>query len=475
VWMIGILNSSVSYQDVNRIEPFRIDFWVLMLTLSLAIGSALVFALLPARTAADADVIDALKDSSHGVSAGPPNRRLRAALVVGELALSIVLVTAAVHLTRSALALTGMNRGLEVDRVMTAQLSLNAPRYDDVSRRTQFGDAVLRRLTSAAGIESASLVNYPPLSLIGTGVAVAVEGQAAPPGQEPMAQYWIIAPRYFETLGVPLLAGRDFTAADSTDRLGVAIVSQRFVEHFWGRGDAVGQHVTPLFPPSDAYWMPRTTPRPLTIVGVVGDVSEQGIPGFASDNLPQLYLPYSQNPTRIMTLVTRASGDPLGAAAALRDAVQTADPDQPTFDEKSLDAVRRETFARPREIAWLIGAFALLALVLSAIGVYGVMAYLATARTEEIRIRVVLGAGRADVVRLVVADGLKLTAAGVGVGVIAAPLALRAAKGWVFGVDSLDPVTLAAVAALLTLVAVAASAVPADRAARLADVSRSLG
>jgi ABC-type antimicrobial peptide transport system permease subunit len=156
----------------------------------------------------------------------------------------------------------------------------------------------------------------------------------------------------------------------------------------------------------------------------------------------------------------------------LRDAVQTADPDQPTFDEKSLDAVRRETFARPREIAWLIGAFALLALVLSAMGVYGVTAYLATARTQEIRIRVALGARRADVVRLVVADGLKLTAAGVGVGVIAAPLALRAAKGWVFGVDSSDSVTLAAVAALLTLVAVAASAVPADRAARIADVSR---
>jgi len=356
MWMVVALNGSISYQDINRIEPFRVDGWVVAFTTGLAIVNALVFALLPARRAADADVVEALKDSSHGATSGVSHRRTRAVLVVGELALSMVLLTAALELARTALSLNAMDRGVDADRVMTAQLSLNAPKYDDTTRLTQFADAVLTRLTTAAGIEAASLVNYPPLSLIGTSFPIAIDDRAAEaPGHEPRALCWIVAPRYFATVGVPLLAGRDFDRSDTSDRLGVAIVSRRFAQQFWNRLDVIGERVTPLFPPSDAFWIPRATRRPLTIVGVARDVREDGI-GDSGAGDPQLYLPYSQNPTRIMTLVARTSVSPQTAAPLMREVVRAIDSDQPTFDEKTLDEVRRETFARSREIAWLIGA-----------------------------------------------------------------------------------------------------------------------
>jgi putative ABC transport system permease protein len=472
VWIVDFLNTSVSYQDINRVEPFRVDGWVVAFTMGLGLANAIVFALLPARTAVDADVVDALKESS-GATAGVRHQRVRGALVVGELALSIVLLASALELTGSALSLNAMDRGVDADRVMTAQLSLNAPRYDDTTRLTQFADAVLARLTAAPGIEAASLVNYPPLSIVGTSFPIAIEGRAEIQGHEPRALCWIVAPRYFATVGIPIVAGRDFTPGDTRDRAGVVIVSRRLAQRFWpgaGHTGVIGKRLTVLFPQSDAFWIPRATLRPLTIVGVAGDVREDGI-GDSGAADPQLYLPYGQSPTRIMTLVARTVGSPYAAAPLLREAVREADPDQPTFDEKTLDDIRQETFARSREIAWLIGAFAVLALVLSAIGVYGVMAYLTTARSREIGIRLALGASRGDVMRMVVGDAMRLALAGAAIGIVAAPVAIALARGWIVGLDRSHPATLAAVAALLTLVCAGAAAIPARRAANAAAVS----
>jgi putative ABC transport system permease protein len=465
IWIVDLLNRSVSYQDINRLEPFRVDAWVAVFTVGLALASAIVFALLPARRTADPDVIDALKDSSHGATTGATHRRLRAALVIAELALSIVLLTSALELTRGALSLNGMNRGVDAEHVMTAQLSLSGPQYADAGRLTQFADAVLAQLTTAAGIEAASIVNYPPLSIIGTSFPIAIGGRAEAPGKEPRALCWIVAPRYFGTVGIPILAGRDFTPADTNDRLGVAIVSRRLAERFWGGTDVIGQHLTPLFPPSDAFWIPLAIRRPLTIVGVVGDVREDGIADSGAGD-PQLYLPYGQNPTRILTVVVRSRGAPSSAASLIRDAVRATDRDQPTFDERTLDDVRRETFARPRELAWLIGAFAALALLLSAIGVYGVMAYLTTARAREIGIRIALGATRKDVVGLVVGNAMKMAGIGVAAGVLVTPLALSTVNASIYGIGPSTPGVLVAVAALLGAVSACAAAFPAYRAAR---------
>jgi putative ABC transport system permease protein len=317
----------------------------------------------------------------------------------------------------------------------------------------------------------ASLINYPPLYTVGTGGPIAIEGQPATPGAEPIAQFWVVAPHYFSTVGLRVLSGRDFDRRDARDAPGVAIVSRRFAERFWNRTNAIGEHITPLLPESDAFWIPRTVRRPLTIVGIVDDVREDGIPGHPDDRSPQFYLPYSQNPTRIFTLVARTRGTPEDQAGAIRDAVREADPDQPTFDERSLVAVRQETFARSRELAWLIGAFAILALALSAIGVYGVMACLTTARSREIGIRMALGAERGDVVWLIVGDAVRLAGAGAAIGMAATPLAMAAASASVVGAGTWSVVTLAGVAACLVVVAAAAAAVPARRAARGAAVS----
>jgi putative ABC transport system permease protein len=475
-WIVNFLNGAVSYQDINRLQPFRVDGWVVAFTACLAGASAVGFALLPARRAADADVVGALKeasDSSTGGTAGLSHPRLRGGLVVAELALSIVLLVSALELTASALSLHSMDRGVEAGRVMTAQVSLNAPRYDDPTRLTQFADAVLARLTSSAGVEAASLVNYPPLSVVGTSFPIVIGERAEAPGREPRALCWVVAPRYFATVGIPILAGRDFTSADARDGPGVVIVSRRLAQRFPGGlagTGVIGQRLTVLLPRSDAFWIPRGSRRPLTIVGVVGDVREDGI-GDAGAGDPQLYLPYGQNPTRVLTLVARTAGPPHAAAPAMREAVRAGDPDQPTFDEKTLDEVRRETFARSREIAWLIGAFAALALVLSAVGVYGVMAYLTTARRREIGIRMALGASRGAVVRMVIADAMRLALSGVAIGLVTAPAAMAVARTWVVGLDRSHPAVLAAVAVLLTLVCAGAAAIPARRAANAAAVS----
>jgi hypothetical protein len=266
-----------------------------------------------------------------------------------------------------------------------------------------------------------------------------------------------------------MLAGRDFTAADDATRLGVAIVSETFARRFWNSTDVIGRRFRTEFPESTAFWVPRARRDLLTIVGVVGDVREDGLDRA---DLPQLYLPYAQNPTTTVTLMARTSGGPPETVApAIREAVRDVDPQVPVSFEQTFEEVIRETLARPREMAWLIGVFAMLALLLSAIGVYGVMAYLTTARTLEIGIRMALGATTVDIVSLILGHAMALTAVGVAIGVVLAPVALRLASGLLFGVSPSDPGTLLTVAVLLGAVSIAASILPAVRAARLASVS----
>jgi len=450
-WMVEVMNGAVSYQDINRIEPFRVDVPVMLFTSALAVGFALLFALLPSRS-------------------GGTHRQRRGMFVGGELALALALLASALALTRAAWSLHAMERGVDVDRIMTAQLSLSGPSYDDAARMTRFADEVLKQLANAPGVDAASLVNYPPLSSIATSYPIAIEGRPRVPGEEPFALCWIIAPRYFATAGIPLLSGRDFTAADAVDRPGVAIASRAFAARFWPNGDALGRQVTVLIPESNAFWIPRATRRPLTIVGIADNVRIDGIGGPRAAD-PQLYLPYSQSPTHILTLVVRPHGPPATAAAAIRNAVHATDPEQPTFDEKTLSDVRDETFARPLEISSLVGAFAVLALVLSGIGVYGVIAHSVTRRTREIGIRIALGAARSAVLRLVVREMVAFAAAGVAIGVPMAVGLGRIIQSRVTGEASLDAVTLIGAAALLVAVAVVAAYVPARRAAGLDPAS----
>jgi len=471
VWGVAALNSIVSFQDVNRLEPFRVDFLVVAFTTALAAAVMLVFGLLPVRAAAAIDVVDALKDSTHGVTTGVSNRRLRNTLIVAEVALAIVLAVAALALTRSAIALHDLERGVTIDGVMTAQLALNDPRYDDPDRMVKTTTAIVERLGRSPSIEVAALVNYVPLSAIGVATQVAIEGVPPPSADRPwIARYFVASPNYLRAVGIPIVTGRDFTAADDREHAGVAIVSETFARRFWNTTDVLGRHITPDFA-SRMFWVPRSRGGPLTIVGVVRDVREDGRDNgtYNGVEFPQFYVAHAQNPTVITTLVARAAHGPAqSAAAAMREAVRAVDPDLPLSYEMTFDEVLRETFARPHELAWLIGSFAALALVLSAIGVYGVMAFLTTARAREIAIRVALGATRGNVVGLVVRDAMKLAAAGVVAGLVATPLAFRLISAAVFGVGAWNPVILTSVAAALAAICAGASALPAWRVARAA-------
>ena len=466
LWGAATLNRVVSFQDINRLDAFRVDSWVLAFTIGLAAVVALLFGVLPAHASASVDVTDALRDSTHGVTTAAANRRLRGALIVAELAIAIVLTVAAVALTRSAVTLHGLARGVSVDGVMTAQLALNDPRYADPDRMVRTTNAIVERVGRSPAVEVAALVNYVPLALIRVGVPVAVEGVPPPSADRPwIARYFVVSPEYFRAVGVDLVAGRLFTGADDRAHAGVAIVSERFARRFWKRVDVVGRRITPEFGQSQMFWVPRSRGGAMAIVGVVKDVREDGLQDSA--DVPQLYLPYAQNPTVVATVVARAARGPAQtAAAAIREAVRAVDPDLPVSYEMTFDDVVRETFARPRELAWLIGSFAALALALAAGGVYGVMAYLTTARAREISIRMALGATRGDVVRLVVRDAMKLAAAGVAIGLVATPLAFRFLSATVYGVSPFSPAVLTSVAAALALVCGAAAAIPAVRAAR---------
>jgi putative ABC transport system permease protein len=469
-WIVAILNHAVSFQDVNRLQPFRVDGVVIAFVAIVTFALTLAFALVPAGIAHDVDVVTTLKDSGQNVTSGTSHRRLRQVLIVTELALSIVLATSALALTRSALALRSLARGLRVDRVATAQISLSGARYTDANRLQRTALLMLDRLRAAPGVESASIVNYLPLALIRVGVPVSIEGSRPVPSEErPVARYWVTTPGYFETVGIPILAGRDFTDADDMLHAGAAIVSETSARRFWNTTDVVGRRIRAEFPQSDAFWIPRGTREWRTIVGVVADVREDGIPDIAG--APQLYLPFAQNPTVVVTLLARdRPGGREVAPGAIREAVRSVDPQAPVSYEMAMSDVVQESFARPREMAWIVGAFAILALVLSATGVYGLMAFLTATRTREIEVRVALGAAPIDVVSLIVTYAFKLTVVGVAIGAVLSPLALRLAASLLFGVGPFDAPTLIAVAALLGSVALTAAAIPAVRAARTTSV-----
>jgi putative ABC transport system permease protein len=426
-----------------------------------------VFGLLPARAAANIDVLDALKVASYGNS-DASSRRLRQALIVGELALSIVLAASALVVARSAWALNALPRGVTVDRVMTAQVALNDPQYADRTRMARVTNAIVERLRSSPGIRGAATVNYLPLALIRVGVRVDIEGFTPPAGQPAVARYFVADPEYLRIAGIPLMAGRNFTAADDMNAASVAMVSETFARRFWN-GDALGRHLRTEFANSNAFWIPRAKGGPLTVVGVVRDVREDGLPD--SEGFPQLYLPAAQNPTVVVTLMAKTSAVPAGAAATtIREAVRAIDPQLPVSYEMSFDDVIRETFARPREVAWLVGAFAILAFVLAAVGVYGVMAYATTARAKEIAIRVALGASRRDIVKLIVGQAMAMTAIGVVIGAAVTPLSLQLAGGMLFGVGTFDLWSLGVVAFALAVVSGCAAAIPAYRAACAGEI-----
>jgi putative ABC transport system permease protein len=269
-------------------------------------------------------------------------------------------------------------------------------------------------------------------------------------GERLNAHFWVIGPDYFRTLSIPILKGRAFTDHDADEARGVVIVSERFAQRFWPGEDPLGKHIRPEFPPTEAFWLPFSSNLPLTVVGVTTSIKEDGLDDAAMP-MPQIYLPYQQNPSQIMHLLVRTAGPPTQWTAAVRGAVASVDPEQPISEIRTMEEVVAESFTRHSVIGYLLGVFAVCALVLAAMGIYGVLAYSVTRRTQE----------------MVVGHAMRLVLLGIAIGLGAAFGLSRSVSRLMFGARMYDAGTWAGVTLLLLLVAVLASYIPARRATKV--------
>ncbi|MGH7562941.1 MAG: FtsX-like permease family protein [Gemmatimonadota bacterium] len=423
-------------------------------SLAVSVATGILFAVLPAFRASRPDVDGMLKEGGQRAVAGTTRNRLRGALVVSELALSVVLLIGATLMIRSFLAVRDADPGFDPSRLVTLRLYLAGETYDDVADRASFFQRAIADVEVLADVESAAAVNFLPLSGSFTTTDFTVEGQPAPVGNEPVASYRPITSGYFRTFGIPLLLGRGFTEREVMEEGEVVIVNERMAERFWPGERAIGKRIR--LGGGDS-WQ--------TVVGIAANVHEMDL---AAPPEPQLYLPYSHNAWRTMSLAVRTrSSDPARAIPAIRDAIQRLDPTLAHFEIATMEEVVDLSFWDRRLYGWMFSGFAAVALLLAAVGVYGVMAYTVARRTHEIGIRMALGAEARHVIRRVIGQGLCPVLPGFGLGLGLAFGVTRVLAGFLYGVAPTDPLTFGGIALFLAAVALLACYIPARRATRV--------
>ena len=452
-WLTDVLLSLVP-STLPRLDEVRLDGAVLGFSLALSLLTGLVFGIAPALQASRTELLEPLKETSRGSTAGIRQHRFRNILVAGEIALALVLLAGAGLMARSFLRLNRVDPGFRPEHVLSAQLVLPRVKYPESAAILAFADRLLPAVAAIPGVTSVGLVNPLPLSQEGWQTDFWVEGAPVPTrGEVPNSDYHVVGGDYFKAMGIALVHGRLFDDSDRADSAPVALVNETLARRFWPHRDAVGQRMRTGSPDDPGPW--------LTVVGVVGDVKQYGLD---QEQKTQFYRPQRQLPLRPMSIVVRSSLDPTSLAASLRQAVLAADSDQPIYNVRTMTGLLSDTSAPRRLSLLLLGAFAATALLLAAVGIYGVLAYSVTQRTHEIGIRMALGARRGDVLLMVFRQGLRLVLAGAALGVVAAFGLTRLMSSLLFGVSPTDPGTLGAVCLLLVGVALLACVVPARRA-----------
>ena len=434
-----------------RAGEIALDSEVLVFTLVVCVLTGLAFAVLPALPTR-ANLVSALKEGGAAVSGGGSSR-IRAALVVAQVAVSMVLLVGAGLMLRSLLELQSVNPGFDSQRVLTMTLDLNWSRYTSNDLILGFHDRLNARLTGQPGVVStASTLTFPLDGHRRFNVSFLIEGQPpAEDGAQPLGDLRSASPEYFPSLGIALVTGRLFTPSDGPNAPQVAIVNQSLARRYFAREPAVGKRISA---DTGKTW--------ITIVGVVGDVRHYGLESEPTD---EVYLPFAQLPIRESTFLVRTTADPGAMARRIGEEVLAIDAGQPVANVQTLEEVRGEALANPRLTTTLILLFALLALCITAAGLGGVVAFSVSQRTQEIGVRMALGAGRAEVLGMVLREGLLLVGLGLVLGALVAAFLGRLMTGLLFHVETTDPLTFVGMSLILVLIAAAACLVPARRAA----------
>jgi putative ABC transport system permease protein len=444
--------------EVPRLNAIGLDGRLLSFAFLTSLAAGILFGLPPALGAWKIGLTESLKENGRGSGSGRRERgRLRDALVVSEVALAVVLLLGSGLLIQSFLRLTQVDPGFDRQRVLTFQLDSPAGRQD--SQVPAFYRDVVAQVGVLPGVRSASAVASLPLTGDNIRSSFEIEGQPTPMGSRPSADFNAIEPNYLRTLGIALLAGRDFTERDTLKSTPVALVNRALAQRFFPNQDAIGRHIRPGV--SNGYGPGEMPMR--EIVGVIGDV-KQGDPG--AESAPEVYVPLGQCPFSPMFIAIHTANDPQGIAGAVRRQVASLDKNAPVYHVETLDQYFAHSVAAPRFITLLLSGFAGLALLLASVGIYGVISYIAVQRTHEIGIRMALGAQKGEILRTVIAKGLAPALAGLAIGIVLALRLTRLLSGWLYGVNPADPPTFGAVSLILIGVALLACYIPARRAVK---------
>ena len=439
--------------SVPRVLDVALDRTVLSFAVLVSMATGLLFGLAPAWQASRGGVGTVLKEGGRS-STSSGGRWVRSGLLVGEVALSLVLLVGASLLLRSFAKITGVDPGFRPDGVLAFRVALPPTSYPGPQNRISFYDRLIERLETSPGIESAGMVQTPPLRGSYT-LSFDIQGRPdARPGEEPSANHRVVSPHYFKTLGIPLLKGRLFNEHDTDTSSKVALIDDAFVRRHFPNEDPIGRGID-IGNGSDGFY---------EIVGVVGDVHHGGLDATAA---PTMYVPFKQDVFSAMWVMVKAAGDPSAHTGLVRQTVRQIDASLPAYSIMPLSTILSESVAQRRFSMLLLSLFAFVALFLAAVGLYGVVAYTVSQRTQEIGVRMAIGAQRGDVLRMVLGSGMKLAVIGVAIGVAVALALAGYVASMLFGVTPFDPASYGLTSALLLAIAALACYVPARRAMRV--------
>ena len=456
VWGTKLLANLPSVQ-IPRLAGATVDSTALMFTLGISIGAGILFGMAPALHVLRFDLFHSLKEGGRTATEGVGRSRIRGLLVVSEVSLALVLLIGASLLLESMMRLTRVKPGFDAHGVLVFNVSLPGVRYGKPEQSADFYARLLERLRAMPGVKSASGVEPLPLSDDIIRTSFQIEGHPVPPSEEPRTQFRTIGLNYFQTMRIPLLAGRDFTVRDDRHAVPVVIINQTLARKFFANEDPIGKHIKPGVSASGPSVMRE-------IVGVVGDVKHRNLWQQAD---PESYVPYDQVPLGALYLVARTEGDPLALLSSVREQVKALDTELPVYGGRTMEQYLSDSLAQRRFTSLLCGVFAGAGFLLAVIGLYGVVSYSVEQRTHELGVRVAVGAAKSDILRLIVGQGMSMTGTGIAVGLLGALALSWVLKSQLFGTSTTDPVIFLGVSFLLSLVAFAACYLPARRAARV--------